>query len=267
VGPFAAILEVARQTLRLLLKNRLLLVALLVQVAVALLVVSLSADPPERATGRGMYSIISWWLLGNALLPMTTMYFAVQAIHGDIEDRTFQYLFLRPVPRWAILLGKWLAVSGLCAVLFVAGALLLFAALALRPELWTDGLEPKLAFVFAAAMALSAAAYAAVAALFSARFRWPLVWSVFFIVGMQYLLANVSGRAGVRAITIADPVRRFVLDGIDPDPRLAQRLAAQEWGEDQVGQPLLNLGAIVLVCLLLAVVVYGRSEYDSRTRE
>jgi ABC-type transport system involved in multi-copper enzyme maturation permease subunit len=267
MGAVAAILESARQTLRLLLQNRLLRVALLAQVAIALLVFALAGRDQQRVTGRFLYCVVSWWLLGNTLLPMTTMYFGVQAIHGDIEDRTFQYLFLRPVPRWAILLGKWLAVSGLCAAVFVGGTLLVFAAVAARPAMWTDGVEVHLALVFAAAMALSAAAYAAVAALFSARFRWPLVWSVFFIVGLQYLLANVPVRASVRAITIADPVRRFVLGGIDPDQRLAEAFNALPWRDELVGAPLLNLGVIVVVCLLLAAVVYARSEYDSRTRE
>ena len=107
MGAIATILECARQTLRLLMQNRLLLVALLAQGALALLIFVAAGNAPQRITGRFLYSLLSWWLLGNALLPLVTMYFGVQAVHGDIEDRTFQYLFLRPVPRWAILLGKY----------------------------------------------------------------------------------------------------------------------------------------------------------------
>jgi hypothetical protein len=64
-------------------------------------------------------------------------------------------------------------------------------------------------------------------------------------------------------------VRRFVLDGIDPDQRLARMLwpAERDWNDEMIGQPLLNLGILVAVALALALVSYQRSEYDSRTRE
>ena len=112
-------------------------------------------------------------------------------------------------------------------------------------------------------------ALAEVAAFFAARFQRPLVWGAFFIVGLQMFVANMPAKAGIRVLTITDPVRRFLMDGIEPDQRLARLMwpAEREWHPDLIGQPLLNLGILTAVTLLLALYYYLRSEYDSRPRD
>src|SRR5262245_20401836 len=118
--------EVARQTLRLLLQNRLLLLLVLAQVGVAVLAFLLGFKRDGAPTGRQQFCVLAWWLVACTLGPWSTMYFAVQAVHGDIEDRTFVYLFARPVSRPSLLLGKWLAVSLLAAVVNAGGIALLY---------------------------------------------------------------------------------------------------------------------------------------------
>jgi hypothetical protein len=264
----SAVVEVARQTLRLQLQNRMfwLLAAALLGLAGIMGGVALNQDDTP---GRQVYCIFCWWFVATVLLPWTTLYFSVQAVHGDIEDRTFQYLFVRPVPRGSILLGKWLAVALLSAACHALGVVLIYAAGRISDEMWTNGPEPRLPVVFAEAMVLLAVGYAAVSVFFAALFKRPLVWGTLFIVGGQLFLSNFPARAGIRLLTIADPVRRFVLEGIDPDQRLARMLWPSErnWSDEMIGQPLLNLGVIVGVALVLALVSYQRSEYDSRSRE
>ena len=266
---FGATIEIARQTLRLLLQNRLYWVLLVLMLSSGVLAAVLARLLANDVDGRDLFCMLCWWLLGVVLVPWTTMYFAVQAAHGDIEDRTAQYLFLRPVPRTALLLGKWLAASVLCAATAALGVLCVFAGVATSPDVWGDGVEPGLAVVFAIAMALMAVVLSGVATLFSARFRWPLVWSTGYIVGVQLFIGNLPAKASIRGLAVGDPVRRYVLDGIDPGRRLARRLWPSErrWDEDLVGSPLLHLSVILVVCLGLALVYYRRSEYDSRPRE
>src|SRR5262245_50878413 len=99
MGQLRTVLEVARQTLRLQLQNRLLVLQLLALVGVAVLAFLLGFKRDGAPTGRQQFCVLSWWLIACTLAPWTTMYFAVQAVHGDIEDRTFVYLFARPVSR------------------------------------------------------------------------------------------------------------------------------------------------------------------------
>ena len=161
------------------------------------------------------------------------------------------------------------AVAGLAALSHAFGMAMVFLAAALHPDRWADGIEWELLVVFAQASLLLAVAYSAVACLFGAFFKRPLVWCAGFILFCQMFLANLPSQAGIRLATIADPVRRFVLDRLDPDPRLARALWPSErnWNDALIGNPLLNLSILVAVALVLALVSYSRSEYDSRERE
>ena len=265
-----AAIEVARQTMLLLLQNRLLWGVLALHVVAALLLLIIGPKLLDREPARDFYVAVEWWMFAKIILPLTAIYFGVQAMHGDIEDRTFQYLFLRPVPRAVVLFGKWLAVASICALLFALGAVLLFLALAARPALWADGVDPRLAIVFAQGLALSAFAYAAVAALLSAWSNWPLVWGAAYVFFLEMLVADfLPARAGIRVLTITDPMRRFLLDGIEPSRRVADMLwpAERAFEASQIGAPLVNLALLSAITLLQSLWLYTRREYDSRQRE
>lgn len=53
----------------------------------------------DSVDGAHLYCVITWWGLGTVVVPWMTLYLGVQAVHGELEDRTSQYLFLRPVRR------------------------------------------------------------------------------------------------------------------------------------------------------------------------
>ena len=264
-----AAVESARQTALLLRHNRIGWLLTGIAGATGLLALFLGSRAHDRLDGRTLFCMLAWWLQGTVLVPWSTLYLGVQAVHGGLEDRTFQYLFLRPVGRAPLLLGKWLAVFGVSAVVGLFGAVALFLGVAARAELWPDGVDWSLLVSFARAFVLAAIAYSAVAVLFGAFFRRPLVWAAFFVVGLQTLTANLPVSAGLRRMTITDPLRRLVLDSVEPDSRLATMLwpAERSFRPELIGEPLLDLAVLVLVCLVLATWSYCRTEYDSRVRE
>lgn len=272
----SATIESARQTWLLLRYMRIWWIVLLASVVLAVVLYAVSGRAAERIGGQDLYCLAAWWLQTTVLAPWLTLHLGVQSVHGGIEDRTFQYLFLRPVGRGALLLGKWLAVTGAGTLLSLMLVGTMFGALALRSELWPVGLQWHLLVVFAQIQALGAAAYAAVAVLFSAAFRRPLVWAAFFVVGLQMLTANLDVSAGLRQLTITDPLRRLVIDGIQDD-RLAERIwpagrevlarARRDLDPATIGSPVRDLAVLTLVCLGLGLWRYSRTEYDSRERE
>lgn len=269
-GFVAAVFESVRQSLVRVVHRRLRYVAL-TYLALALLAwfgghVALASG---RMEGRQLFCVVAWWLLGTVLMPWSALFIGIQVVHGPIEDRTFQYLFLRPVPRPALLLGQWLAASIVAALFSVAAVALLFAVLASRPGLWPEGREWSLLHTFAVTLAVGGVAYCAVAALLGAWLRRPLVVATIFVVGLQTLAANLDVSAGLRRLTILDPLRRLVIAGVEPDPRLAEALwpAERDPRSELVGSPMFDLAVLTLVCLAFAAWIHSRTEYDSRERE
>lgn len=258
----------ARQTIALLLRNRLLWLLFIAQLLLGGLAFGLGGVTRERLDGRELYCVLAWWFEAGVVLPWATLYLAVQAVHGDIEDRTFQYLFLRPVGRHGLLLGKWLAVVVLAAVLVLAGGTTLYLGIAARPGIWTDGVDPGLWRAFAVLSCLGAVAYAAIGVWFAATFRRPLVWAALFAVA-QMVVALMPVSAGVRSLTVADPLRRFLLERVEPGQRLQRMLwpSERDFRSELIGQPIVAIAVITGVMLLLAVASYCRSEYDSRPRD
>ncbi|MFY9345967.1 MAG: ABC transporter permease [Planctomycetota bacterium] len=228
----------------------------------------LAARAHERIDRDDLFCIVTWWLHGTVLMPWLTLWLGVHVVHGSLEDRTFQYLFLRPVGRVPLLLGRFAAVAFAGVLLAVAGTAALAAGFALAGRADGSSVGPA-ALVFARTLAAGAVAYAAAAMLFATWFRRPLVWAAFFVVGLQQLTANLDVSAGLRQLTITDPMRRMVFDGLEPDARLADALWPAEPGFplDLVGQPLLDLGWITAVCLAIAIVAWRCSEYDARPRD
>ncbi len=278
-GMLGTALESARQTLWMLRYRRVLWIVPLALVLLFLFALVVSGRARGSIDGAHLTCVLAWWGLGTVLVPWATLYLGVQAVHGELEDRTSQYLFLRPVRRLPLLLGKWLAVSLVSALIGCAGVVALFLGVGARPDMWSDGLDPSLIGTYALVLTMGAFAYAAAAALFAATFRRPLAWAAFFVVGVQMLAANLPVSAGMRRLTITDPLRRVLLDQLEPTRRLAEDLWPAERAEArelddlpasltlQAGSPLVDLITFVVVCLAFASWRYSRTEYESRSRD
>jgi len=268
LGALGTTLESARQTLSSMRRRRVWLWFVLLVGVHLPAAMALTRFAPDKLDGADLYCLLMWWSFGTVVVPWTTIYLGVHAVHSELEDRTCQYLFLRPVGRPWLLLGKWLAVSLAAAALASVGAFVVFQATA-DPERWRDGLDPGLMRSFCVVLSLGAVAYAAVAVVFATTFRRPLAWAAFFVVGVQMLIANLPVSAGLRRLTITDPMRRLVFDLIEPDGQLVQILwpAERALKDDEIGAPIANLLYIVAACLVFAAWRYSRTEYESRNRD
>jgi hypothetical protein len=267
-------IEVARQTTLLLVRSRLtpmLAAAIAVAAGIALLVLTRGGP---HVPGDQLHGIFTYILVFAFGLPFGLLYIGVAAAHGDIEDRTASYLFVLPVRRWSLLTGKWLAVI---AVGWIAAALAIaavFAVFALRSD-YAQGIVPRASMlaVFLQAAGLAVPPYAAVAMACAAVSKRPLVTGVAYLMISEGVLSNLPPQAGVRSATVADPIRRWLLEHLGARGDLREVLIGSlEEFLDQVdlarmSDPIPTLAKFTLVVLGLALLVYSRREYDSRPRE
>ena len=279
LGGIATMLESARQTLLMLRYRRLLFfvpVVLALMFGFAFVVAGRAHDGID---GVHLYCVIAWWGLGTVVVPWMTLYLGVQAVHGELEDRTSQYLFLRPVRRVPLLLGKWLAVALVASGIACAAAAAIYGGVAARADLWPDGREPALVGTYCAVLCLGVLAYSGAATFFGATFRRPLAWAAFFVVGVQMLAANLPVSAGMRRLTVTDPLRRVLLDQLEPTRSLARDLWPAQRSDArsaddlagsfrfELGSPLVDLLIFTAVCLCFGAWRYARTEYESRSRD
>src|SRR5512132_2306787 len=126
------------------------------------------------ATGSTVFGLMIWLLYIRFIVPILGVFFGTSLIADEVEDKTITYLFTRPIPRSAVLLGKFLAYL-VCTVLLVLPSVVLVFFLIVPtgggsiaesfPSLVTD----------LGMLAVGLASYGAVFALVGTRLKRPLI--------------------------------------------------------------------------------------------
>ena len=104
--------------------KRLLILLFIASVPVALSVVA-AIFPPDT---DDLVSFRDDFLMGpmviSAVLPIITVVLGTASLGHEIEDQTMTYLFLKPVPRWGIILPKFLATITVAGVVVIGSGVL-----------------------------------------------------------------------------------------------------------------------------------------------
>src|SRR5690606_1102579 len=67
-------------------------------------------------SGAGIFGLMIWLLYVRFIVPILGVFYGTALIADEVEDRTITYLFTRPIPRGAVLVGKFVAYLA-CTVL------------------------------------------------------------------------------------------------------------------------------------------------------
>ena len=69
-------------------------------------------DPDGRrraSPGRRVFGGMIWLLYLRFIVPVLGVFYGTALIADEVDDKTITYLFVRPIPRGAVLVGKYLA--------------------------------------------------------------------------------------------------------------------------------------------------------------
>ena len=172
--------------------KRLLILLFIASVPIALSVVA-AIFPPDT---DDLVSFRDDFLMGpmviSAVLPIVTVVLGTASLGHEIEDQTMTYLFLKPVPRWGIILPKFLATITVAGVVVIGSGVLTTAIVP----------EGSVTTSVAAAVGLAVGVLA-----YTSIFTWAgLMTSHALAVGLVYVFvweaAIVGFLQGVRWLSI-----------------------------------------------------------------
>jgi ABC-type transport system involved in multi-copper enzyme maturation permease subunit len=208
------------------------------------------------ATGPVVFGMMMWVFFVRFSVPVLAVFYGTSLVADEVEDKTITYLFSRPIPRGAVLAGKYLAYLA-CTVFVVLPAIVAVWLLVVPiggslgqgfPDLVAD----------LGVVVLGLVVYGAVFALAGAVLRRPLLVGLIFVFGWEMFVLLLPGY--LKRVSVA-----FYLQGLVPHTMPSDSAVSliQSIVRDvpSLAESLVYLGLIEAGCLWLAMRAVASREY------
>jgi ABC-2 type transport system permease protein len=137
-----------------------------------------------RIGGAALFGLMIWLMYIRFIVPVLGVFYGTGLIADEVDDKTITYLFVRPIRRGAVLVGKYLAYV-VCTTLLVLPSVVLVYFLVVPIGGGSIGAAFPTLLADLGMLALGIAAYGAVFAYVGARLKRPLVIGLVFIFGWE----------------------------------------------------------------------------------
>jgi ABC-2 type transport system permease protein len=208
-------------------------------------------------SGPALFGSMIWLMFLRFIVPVLAVFYGTSLIADEVEDKTITYLFTRPIPRGAVMAGKYLAYL-VCTIMVVLPSVMIVYFLivpygggsiaASFPDLVKD----------LALLALGLIAYGALFAWVGARFKRPLLTGLIFVFGWEQAAMVFPGY--LKRFTIAYYLQALVPHTM-PSDNLLGMLQAIVRETPSLLSCLVSLGVITALFLWLAIRLVGKREY------
>jgi ABC-type transport system involved in multi-copper enzyme maturation permease subunit len=198
-----------------------------------------------QMTGSAMFGLIIWVFYLRFTVPVLGVFYGTALIADEVDDKTVTYLFTRPIPRGAVLVGKYLAY--LVATGFVVLPSVSLVYLLIVPVAGSLGGS---FFDFVKDLVLLAAGLAVYGALFAfvgAWFRRPLLVGLVFVFGWEPAVLAFPGY--LKRFTVAYYVQGLVPHAMPQDGLLSLVQAV-------VGESPALVSSVLWLTVIWAVALY-----------
>jgi ABC-2 type transport system permease protein len=238
-----------------------LVVGVPVLIAAVLRFVSVIGGTPISVNNHGVdgpviFGLMIWGFFVRFSVPVLGVFYGTSLIADEVEDKTITYLFSRPIPRSAVLVGKYLAY--LACTIFVVLPSVIIVWLLIVPMGGNLGTSFPDLLRDLVLIAVGLAAYGALFALVGATMKRPLLSGLAFVLGWEPVIVAVPGY--LKRFSVA-----YYLQGLVPHamPSNSPLSLIQDLFREMPGLSLslAGLGVIIAVSLWLAARAVIRREY------
>jgi ABC-2 type transport system permease protein len=207
-------------------------------------------------TGPTIFGLMIWIFYIRFSIPVLGVFYGTSLIADEVEDKTITYLFTRPIPRGAVLVGKYLAY--LACTVFVVLPTVVLVWLAVVPIGGNFGSSFPDLVKDLGLIAVGLAVYGSVFALIGAWLKRPLLVGLLFAFGLEPTLLALPGY--LKRFTVAYYLQGLVPHAMPSDSAvsLVQALFRET---PSLERSLLAMAVIELGCLWLAARLVASREY------
>jgi ABC-2 type transport system permease protein len=232
-----------------------------VVIAVLLRVLDALGAPIFRVNGATMagpaiFGLMIWVFYLRFTVPVLGVFYGTSLIADEVEDKTITYLFTRPIPRGAVLVGKYLAY--LACTLFVVLPSVVIVYLAIVPMRGSLGASFVDLLKDLALLTIGLAVYGAVFAFIGAKFKRPLLIGLVFVFGWEQAALAFPGY--LKKFTVAYYLQAMVPHAM-PNDTVVSLIQGIFRESPSLPESLVWLSVILVVFLGLAAASVDRKEY------
>ena len=158
--------------------------AAVISIATTLEPASLPRINGARVSGAALFGMMIWLLYIRFIVPVLGVFYGTSLIADEIDDKTITYLFVRPIPRAAVLVGKYLSYLA-CTILLILPSVVIVYFLVVPIGGGGIGAEFPALLADLGMLAVGLAAYGAVFAFVGSRMKRPLVVGLVYAFGWE----------------------------------------------------------------------------------
>jgi ABC-2 type transport system permease protein len=206
--------------------------------------------------GPTLFGILMWLLFVRFIVPVLGVFYGTSLIADEVDDKTITYLFTRPVPRSAVLIGKYLSYLA-CVVLLVLPSVVVIYFLIVPIGGSIGQSFPQLAADLGM-LIVGLASYGALFAFVGARLKRPLIVGLVFAFGWESTVLLIPGY--LKRLSVAYYLQALVPHAMPQDSSISSLLSVfQEL--PAVWVSLVCLTGITVLGLWLAGRTVEKREY------
>src|SRR3954468_2931271 len=171
--------------------------------------------------GATIFGMMIWLLYIRFIVPVLGVFYGTALIADEVDDKTITYLFTRPIPRSAVLLGKYLAYVACTVLLVLPSVMLVFLLVVPTGGSSIAEAFPSLLTDFAM-LIVGLAAYGAIFALVGTRLKRPLVVGLVYAFGWEPAVLMFPGY--LKRLTVAYYLQALVTHEMPQDSAVSMVL-------------------------------------------